>query len=175
MIETKEIRMAPKQMLTVLFLQYGMPWLWVSLAGIIVFIVLGAVVDLRFFVLALIWIFLVLPLMMAFLYFFYGMEPLTVFNSIPHRVRFEDGNLFIHVVRKGGREEEKEETETNEDREENEGREYQYNGAIFDKLNKGGDYIILSAKKQGWLWLPYSGFENIEQLNTIVENYYGKR
>ena len=86
MSETRELKMPPKKMLGTLYMQYGTYWTLVAFIGLCIFILLGIISDPRFFVLALIWIFLVLPLMVAFLYFFYGMQPLTAFNSIPHKI-----------------------------------------------------------------------------------------
>ena len=81
MIETKEITMSSKKMLWVLFMGYGLPWLIGALVGFVVFVILGIALDYRFLVLALIWIFLFVPLVVAFLYFFYGFARSSQLNG----------------------------------------------------------------------------------------------
>lgn len=162
MIETKEIKMAPKKMLATLFLQYGMPWTIAGLIGIVVFIVLGIAVDSRFLFLALIWIFLIIPLVVAFLYFFYGMKPLTAFNSIPHKIIFYDDRLEVFVIEK---EEGEEENHINP-------KPYTVEKSRLKEVKNGSDYVILLSKEDGWIWLPRFAFHNMDDFKRIIESFF---
>lgn len=157
MIETLEIQMPSKKMLSILFLQYGMPWMVIAIVGLAVFIVLGFLIDFRFFMLALIWLFLILPLVIAFLYFFYGMNPLTAFNSLPHKILFSDSEIKVRI-----RENTQEETEP-------EYKDYTLKKEHFSRYKTGADYVLLFFKQKGWLWLPVSGFENITQFKNVLK------
>lgn len=157
MIETLEIKMPSKKMLSILFLQYGMPWMVTAIVGLAIFIVLGFLIDFRFFMLALIWLFLILPLVIAFLYFFYGMNPLTAFNSLPHKILFSDSEIKVRI-----RENIQEETEP-------EYKDYTLKKEQFSRYKTGADYVLLFFKQKGWLWLPVSGFENITQFKNVLK------
>ena len=160
MIETKEIKMPPKQMLTVLFLQHGMPWTVIAFAGIIAFIITGAIADYRFFLLALIWIFLFVPLVMAFLYFYFGMKPLTAFNAIPHKIIFSPGEIEVRIK-------EEPEEEKLENSEENKYKDFKTSVTDFDNIKSGADYFLIISRQKGWLWVPFVALESKDDFHNI--------
>ena len=155
-------------MLSLLFMQNGIPWLILAFAGILIFIVLGLVLDLRFFVLALIWVFLVIPLLVAFLYFFYGMQPLTAFNTIPHKILFDSSELRIQII---PYEEEKDTYEEEEIQTGNHVKDYVVFNNELKEIKSGGNYVILFFKNKGWLWLPLYAFDTYDTYKTIIGNF----
>lgn len=168
MIESKEISLSSGKMLSILFMQYGKPWLIITLGGIILFCLLGGLVDLRFFVLALIWVFLFIPLIVAFLYFFYGMKPLTAFNSIPHKIIVDDNTLDVEIPQAPTEESEEASIPTNGYK------NFKVNNEEFISIKTGPDYMILLSKKDGLLWIPVSGFEDISQFQTLYNKYVSR-
>lgn len=175
--------MPPKKMLGILYLQYGTWWSIGALAGFAIFIILGISLDVRFYFLALIWVFLFLPLVIAFLYFYYGLRPLTAFNSIPHSVTLSDKTLHIdfYDVRKPEKLASQDESEAEDDNLEgskkkkkrkeidgdpeteieyvkDEGKRYDAGVDEFGEIKTGADYILLISGKKGFLWLPVSAF-----------------
>lgn len=160
MIETAEIKMSSQKMLSVLFMQNGIPWFIASICGIIVFVILGIVLDPRFYILALIWLFMFIPLTLAFLYFFYGMKPLTAFNCIPHKIIFSDVDLKIRLI-----------TATDSEESENNNKDFEVNYKDFENLKYGPDYMLLFFREEGWIYLPVSCCSK-EDLQTLM-NYIG--
>ena len=130
-------------MLGILFMEYGKPWIIVALAGISIFILLGFILDNRFFFLALMWIFLIIPLVVAFLFFFYAMQPLTSFNCIPHKVIDDDNKIRIR---------------TDEDK------EFIVNKSEFVNRKTAGDFAILFFEKKGWIGIPLHSFPSRDDL-----------
>lgn len=180
MIETSVIKMEPKKMLSVLFLQNGMPWTIGAVSGIIICVILGIALNYKFFFLALIWMFLFVPLMVAFLYFFYGLKPLTAFNSIPHKIFFNGDKITIQI------EENEDIIENKEikDKQDMDGnpsntiysdspKNYSVSKTDFQQIRNGSDYVILSSKKYGWLWLPVSSFPTAALFKSTIESLYG--
>lgn len=159
MIETGVIKMAPKKMLQTLFLQYGRPWALGAVCGIVVFVVLGCTLDYRFFILALIWIFMVIPLATAFLYFYYGMDPLTAFNAIPHKIRFSEEKVTVELESLEPSEEEGEPTSL---------KTYVVNTLEFRQMKSTLDGLILSFGKKGWLWLPISSLSSPDDMQATI-------
>lgn len=169
MTETFEIKMPAKKLLTVLFLQYGRWWAVAALAGVILFVILGVSVNIRFLMVALIWIFLLVPLVVAFLYFYYGMDPLTAFNAIPHKLIFEDDN---HIKVRISKIEKENENEMEVSREENYNqKEYIASGSNFRELKYGSDYVLLFFNKEGLLWVPMNAFPSMENFKQTIQNY----
>ena len=147
-------------MLTVLFLLNGMPWVWVALGGIFIFFVLGACLDNRFFILALIWIFMFVPLVVAFLYFFYGMKPLTAFNALPHILIVDRDKLSVRIIEHETEESEEEKPSTKKD--------FIMEFSKFDQIRPTADYVILYSKQDGWLWLPMDAFQDKNQFTELI-------
>ena len=142
--------MPSKKLLQILFLQYGIGWTVIAILGIIVFVLLGCLIDFRFLILALIWIFLLLPLVVAFLYFFYGMDPLTAFNTMPHKILASRDSLSTLL--------------TGEDSE----KEYKVDLNNFKEIKYGVDYAIIFFHKEGWLWLPIGAFTTLEEFKEFL-------
>lgn len=194
-IETAEIRMSSKLMLSVLLLNYGLPWVIAALVGFAVCIVLGCAVNIRFFLLALIWIFLLTPLVIAFLYFYYGMSPLTAFNSILHKLEFSDSEIEVKIIHLSENEEEisanekeellttpeystKENSSSPSHSQENKthpSKEYKVGIKDFHNIKSGKDYILLFFKEKGWLWVPVAGFYSIQDFKNIAQKFTSLR
>ena len=162
MIETDEIKLSPKKLLGILFMQYGSPWLIAILVGIALFVVLGFSVDIRFFVVALIWIFLVVPLLVAFLYFYYALDPLTALNAIPHKIRYDEKEITVVVIDKKEEEEVETSKEADTRKEKAERKEPSLGNEKCVKVGReelkfskrGTDYYLLFFGKKGWLYFP---------------------
>lgn len=158
MIETGEIKMSSKKMLSVLFLQNGINWFIIVVAGIVLFIVLGLAVNIKFLILALIWIFMFIPLVTAFLYFFYGMKPLTAFNCIPHNLIFSQNETTVNFLG-----EEKEENQSKENK------TFIVNNSLFTDLKRGSDYFLIIFNKEGWLYIPVNSFKSHQEAGKIID------
>lgn len=159
MIESGIIKMPSRKMFSVLFMQNGILWLIIALVGIVIFALIGCFYDNRFFILALIWIFMIIPMIVAFLYFFYGMKPLTTFNTIPHKLKFdekiivefftEDENGLTYAPQK----------------------DYVIDKFLFNEIKIGYDYVILSFKNLGWLWLPIGALNSIGEMQELINDF----
>ena len=168
MIESGEIKMKPGKMISVLLLLNGLPWMIMAFAGIVIFILAGVIFDFRFYFLALIWLFLFLPLIMAFLYFFYGMKPLTAFNTIPHFLKFDDSSIIVEFENETLHEESEEKVEADLPRER---KEYTVEKDKIKEIKTGGDYILLLSKKDGWLYVPYSSLGSLEIYKKLITDF----
>lgn len=157
MIQTKVIRLSHKKLVELLFYQNGKVWMYVCLVGILFFIIAGFTLNLKFFILALMWIFLIIPLLISFLYFFYGLNPLTSYNVINHTIIFSNENIIIHFLL--------EEDENNKNI-----KDIVLPLKDITEIKRYPDSIILFFKdyKEGWLWLPFSGFNSFDDFNTLI-------
>lgn len=162
MIETGEIKVPAKKILSLLILHDGKFWQYLSILGILVFVILGITVDVRFFVIALMWVFLIIPMEIAFLYFYYGMRPLTVFNATAHKIIFQNNDIVIQLIQK----EDSPEYEETENR-----KEYRLQKDSFTSFKAGGDYVIMNFGTKGWLYLPLSSFNSMDEFKEIIGNF----
>lgn len=103
---TSRFRIPSRDTVSALFMRHGTPWLIAIAVCVVASVVAGAVWDSRFYIVALIVIFLLLPPAAAFLYFIHGLRPATVLNSVDHTVGITGENIVVTVwppkVRKEG-------------------------------------------------------------------------
>lgn len=167
MIETQEIRMSGNKMLSTLFLLYGIPWIVAAFAGFCVFIILGFCINFKFFILSLIWIFLLVPLVVTFLYFFYGMKTLTTFNCMPHKIIFEDQDIKINISDLN----KNQEIETEKNEAPLIEKSYSINPSLIKEIKTGNGYYIMNSEKKGWLWVPVDAFQSKDMIEKIIKKY----
>ena len=151
--------------------QNGLAWMGVALVGIVVFLVLGFTIDIRFFIVALIWIFLILPLMTAFLYFYYGLMPLTALNATLHKIIFAEDKVRVVILNRI--EEEGISMANNPKNPVEEPSSAEEKSFIADKNSFMGfrgnsDCLILQFRKLGWLGIPLESLQSPEDLKRII-------
>ena len=106
-----------------------------------------------------------MPLMMAFLYFFYGMKPLIAFNSLPHFLEFSDTHITISLQEKDDKNNQNEE----ESNKELSFKKYEISYEHFKGLKTGEGYVLLLFN-EGFLCLPGHVFENRQEFLNVLEN-----
>ncbi len=80
-----------------MFMLYGKPWLIGTLLLVTPLIVLGCIHDLRWMIVALMAVFIVIPMVLAFLYLYYGMNKVSVINSTSHKFEFKDSGITSYI------------------------------------------------------------------------------
>lgn len=162
MIETKEIKLSPNKMLYFLFMEYGMIWALFTFIGLCIFLVLGFTIDYRFFILSLLWIFLVIPLLIAFLYFYYGLAPITALNCLNHKILMSGNQVMIRII-----ENQKENTPTTKDL----AHVLSLNKNEYYKKKSGSDCFLFFFHQKGILWLPYEAFDSQEEFKSFLSGF----
>lgn len=76
---------------------YGKKWFMPTFGVLLPMVLLGAIFDLRWVIVALMILFIVLPMVLAFLFFYYGLDPVSVVNSPPHALEFGDNAITVYI------------------------------------------------------------------------------
>lgn len=154
---------------------YGRPWAWG--AGIAVFagVIAAILFDWRIILLVLMFLLIVLPGVLLFLYIFHAFRKATVINAISHTLTLGDGYVEAAVYARVPQEERKTESGENPEDQENPGQcgdsekpeELCVRRVRFplDNLSRvvpaGSDSVLLMFDRNvrdGWLWVPASAF-----------------
>lgn len=141
-----------------LLLRHG---LWCTLvAGLaaILLIIIGAIWDLRIIILGLMLIFLVIPMLLSFVYFRYGLTLEYALNTLPHTLTFSHEGILVKTFKRKEEEAESDELITD--------RTFRYSKAMISGIESDGSgvYICIKSTEQGKrqshgsLLLPYSAF-----------------
>lgn len=156
-IETGIFTVEVKKLLFYMLFLYAKVWCCVAVAGIFVFLILGICLEPVWFFLMLIWICIILPMMMVYLYFYYGMLPLTAINSVLHSIILSNEGIEVDVKKK---EEETLETAYV--------KRIEYKG-IKELRNEGDLFVVICEEPKGFLILPFSSFENTNQFRSAYQ------
>lgn len=153
-IETSEIKISPKKLLTLLAMEYGLSFIAISLGVALLIGATAIIFDARFWIVALIWIFIVIPMGMFLLFIIYGMLPLTTSNAVAHKIRFEKDRLFVIIPPT--------DSESNPT-----SREIEYSSIV--KINSAGDSLVVffNLPNKGLLWIPNYSFSDASQLKAV--------
>lgn len=100
MIETSVFRMPQRSLISYLFRRYGKGWLisaGIATAGLILCaLILG---DVRYAIIAMMIIFIIIPLAMAFLYLNHALKPGVSFNILPHTLSLRTNEVIVKVIK----------------------------------------------------------------------------
>lgn len=137
-------------------MEYGMGWSMFAIGIAVLFSILALTIDFRFWILGLIWVFIVIPFTIFFLFVVYGMQPLTTYNTILHRIIFNPDSIVIEFLP----EEEKSQTQT---------KTIELKSPL--KIKSAADNLILffNNPNKGILYLPLSSLPSNDKLNEITD------
>lgn len=153
--KTKEYKMNGVNFITSFIFRYA--WIWIVALCILglLGLCLGLTVDLRLFIVGLMIIMIIMPMLAAFLYFFYGLKKECYINTVNHYIEFDNEGLSITLLF-GTR---------NEDNRQMRVERFTY--SEFDSLQIGPKSVTIYFKspKKGFIWIPAYAFEDE---NTIA-------
>lgn len=99
-ISTTSFRIANKKFAVEMFRRYGAVWVWISVSMVAVATALAIFHDSRWVIVVLMIVFLVAPAVLAWLYFYHGLKPVSAVNVVEHRVAFGSDGMAIIVYPK---------------------------------------------------------------------------
>lgn len=160
-----------------MFMRYGKQYIIVCLALIIAAGV-AAYFDIRFLILALMVIFIITPMLAAWLYFNHGLRPENVLNILPHTITFLPSELLVSLyILPSSKESDASDRSDSSDK--NSERKVEYRIAIPAGVTRSTDSrtftlpISLQAGSSGFLRIPFSAFPSPVHLRraiTILDN-----
>lgn len=143
-------------------MEYGIVWAVAALAVAVVISFCAIFFDYRFLILALIWIFIIIPFSVFFLFLIYGLQPLTTINKLNHRLNFLDDSVIVKFN------DSEDEAETP-----NPIQDWKISNADVAKIKYGTDYVIFffDGDRKGFLWLPIHGLSSKENMRDVIDNF----
>ena len=102
-IESREIRMSHGNFVSQLVFRYAGWWLLALSAVAVTGVVFGITVDLRWFVAGMMVVFIIIPMVLAFLYYYYALRKEFYVNMTPHRLLVGENGISA-ILRIAGQE-----------------------------------------------------------------------
>lgn len=91
-------KMPQREFVAYMFRERGKPFIMTASLIFLILLILGIAFDLRWIVVALMFLFIIIPAIAAWLYFDFGMRSSTAFNVLPHSLEWNDESLVISIV-----------------------------------------------------------------------------
>lgn len=136
-----------------LLMLYGRRW-FAAYALLAVPMLFAAIfVDVRWGIVFLMLLFLILPMLLAFLYIYHGLRPVTAANIVDHKIAFGSDSLCISLF----------ESKRDEELGEEELREIYSRHVPYASLRGfvvGASSVVmpLAGREKGFVWVPLSAF-----------------
>ena len=169
---SKVIKMDARSFVMELVFRYA--WIWILGLSVVAVmgIALGITVDLRWLVVGLLIVCVVAPTLLAFLYYYYGLQRGCFVNTLPHRIVIADDGLIARLVIPVSDKKEHDDG----DNEDNTADKYRIRDEFFpfDKMHRfviGNNSAIIPLKSdlKGFLWIPANAFNDESHLSDLLK------
>ncbi len=163
-IDTGIFKMNGKSFALEMISTYGKKWIALLLVLSLPALAAGIFHDLRWIVVFFMIICLVAPLMLSFLYFYYGLSPLASFNVASHSLKFIENGILVTVFN----------IVADPDNEESSKYQDHYSTLIpynrFSSYTSGTSSVTLLPRspEKGFLWVPCDAFKSNQDFQDAI-------
>lgn len=168
-MESREIRMGHGNFATQLVFRYAGGWLLALSAVAVAGIVFGITVDLKWFVAGMMVVFIIIPMALAFLYYYYALRKEFYVNMTPHRLIV--GENGISAIMRFVRQEDPDEYGSGEAEREVTEREVFFSYSVMKSCIPSGNSFVINFRKhcKGFLWFPSDAFGDMDSAGKAFE------
>lgn len=184
--ESRVFRMGAANFISHLIFTYAGPWLLALSATAVAGVAFGIAVDIRWFVVGMMMVFLVIPMLMGFMYYYYGLRRGCLVNSVTHAVVVDDKGITVRMLFEQPRDDADDADDPDgmetADKENADGeRRYVERPEFFPysdmkpyRIGMKSVVIPLQGKDPGFLWIPFDAFGETAVLEELLD-YIGRR
>lgn len=161
-------------MTSLLLMTHAVPTL--TILGVLTALSIAAavLVDVRAVIIAFMILCLVLPMVMAFVYFYHALAPATALNLLPHSLRVVDQTLEITLYQ--AVQSAAEEAHQSSEPEYEPFRTVSYPLRWMQRYTVGATYVVMPVRSDtrsyGWLYLPLTAFDSAAALKQFIDSVY---
>lgn len=181
--ESRVFRMGAANFISHLIFTYAGPWLLALSAVAVAGLAFGIAVDIRWFIVGLMMVFLVIPMLMGFMYYYYGLRRGCLVNSVTHAVVVDDKGITVRMLFEQSRDDADDPAGVETADKENADGErryvdrpefFPYSDMKPYRIGMKSVVIPLQGKDPGFLWIPFDAFGETAVLESLLD-YIGRR
>ena len=172
--ESRVFRMGAANFISHLIFTYAGPWLLALSATAVAGVAFGIAVDIRWFIVGMMMVFLVIPMLMGFMYYYYGLRRGCLVNSVTHAVVVDDKGITVRMLFPDGMETADKENADGERRYVERPEFFPYSDMKPYRIGMKSVVIPLQGKDPGFLWIPFDAFGETAVLEGLLD-YIGRR
>lgn len=156
---------------SMLIFRYAGPWIVTLLITAIIGLIFGIAVDIRWFIVGLMLVFVVFPGILAIFYYSHGLRKECYLNALSHSLTFCEHGITARIVfpatpTSDSGNADISATETSEIQEKEEFFSYE----MMSDIRRNIDSSIITLKKplKGFIWIPENAFEDSEIYSAAI-------
>lgn len=144
--------------------RYGGIWLGTLSMLAVAGIALGIAIDLRWLIIALMVIFLLMPMAVAFIYYYYGLRKECYVNTVPHKLILTSDGLTARMFFSNY-------DENNSEQDNIRTRDEHFPFSQMHPYRIGNDSAIIPLRTplKGFIWIPLKAYSTPEHLRELLE------
>lgn len=162
---TSKFRIPHSKFIVLLFRQVAGKWLWIPVSILIISITLGITLDMRYLIVALMALLILTPMLLAFLYFYYGLAPGCWTNIIEKELNISTQGieLLMYISQKESSEKGCEETVIKRKQ------TIKWTDIRTLKLSPNSVTLLLKKDYKGFIIIPHSAFTDDESQRKFTD------
>lgn len=171
-MQSAVFRMGKGNLASHLLMMHGVLWLICMSVLALLALVSCLFVDLRWGVVFLMIVFLIAPMVLAFLFFFYGLQQFTAVNTVYHSIALTDEGMIINVYDK--KRQDKGNSDEKDSKGQNEGFDllltYKVSYSDLGRINVGMKSVTFPVREKGkgFVWIPMNAFDDSRAFSDFI-------
>lgn len=145
-----------------------MNWVWITLICFLIALLTGIIHDARFAIISCMILFLLFPMELVMIYFYYGLRRECSFNVVNHRIMIIEDSLRVEMrFYNRGNSEEKENLDEDE---------FSQISCVEFPLYQASKYNVFNNSialrindNKGFVWIPISAFDEDKQFKDFID------
>lgn len=165
---TEEFRMGAAKFVSEMIFRYAAPWLLLLSALGVAGVILGVTVDYRWLMAMLLVVFVIAPMLLVLVYYYFGLRREAYVNTVPHRIILTDDGMLFKLRFFPVNNAADDNVDKNEEdivREEH----FRYSEMLPVKTGLNSVSVPLRAPAKGYLWIPRQAFKSDDDMAEFLE------
>lgn len=173
-MESEIYKMGAGRFAMELMFRYSGIWLLVLSSVGLIGVIAGAAIDIRWFLIGMLLIFVVSPMLLAFMYYYYGLSRECYVNTLYHKIVIEEEGIRIKFpnVDKGAEVEhgtEKTDSDSSKCGESSLKDEFfKYSSMSAYKIGNSSVTIPVKTESKGFIWIPADAFRSDAEMSEAL-------
>lgn len=173
-MESEVYKMGAGRFAMELIFRYSGTWLLIlSLVGLLG-VIAGVAIDMRWFLIGMLLIFVISPMLLAFMYYYYGLSRGCYVNTMSHKIVIEEEGIRIKFIQDDkGSEIEREMENPVPDRANRcesplKDEFFKYSSMSAYKIGNSSVTIPVKTESKGFIWIPAEAFRSDAEMSEAL-------
>lgn len=152
--ESREFSMSAGRFALEMIFRYAWVWLLTVCAAALAGLIVGIIVDIRWLVVALMVVTIIMPMLLVFQYYYFGLRREAYVNTLPHTIIAGNDGLTLRLHLDPDVRDEF----------------FPYAEMLPMRFGAKSAYIPLKAPAKGFIWIPADAYEDPDKMTCFLKS-----